>query len=211
MRREDGAFWDDVYLSRGDAAVSWYQETPRVSLDLIGALDLPRDAPIVDVGGGASTLVDGLARQGRTDVTVLDISSVALDAARARLDEPSKIRWVHSDVLAWRPDRRYALWHDRAVYHFLVAAADRRRYLTTLSTALGTDGAVVIGVFAPDAPDRCSGLPVARYSAEGVASALGAEFAVVESRREVHMTPGGKPQPFTWVAARRNPGRAAPR
>jgi SAM-dependent methyltransferase len=195
--------WDERYAQRGADRVSWFQPSPNESLQLIDALGLPRDAAIVDVGGGASTLVDHLIEAGRTDLTVLDFSASALKAARARVGNSRTVTWLHQDLLTWRPRKHYALWHDRAVFHFLVEAAEREAYLETLDHALAPGGAVVICTFALDGPRRCSGLPVERYAPHGLALALGPTFEVFETLREEHATPRGVVQPFTWVAARR--------
>ena len=178
---------------------------PEASLQLIDALDLPLDAAIIDVGGGASTLVDHLLAQGRSDLAVLDISASALQAARERVGDPSTVTWINEDLLAWRPSRQYALWHDRAVFHFLVEPVERAAYLDTLDRALARAGTVVIGTFAADGPPKCSGLPVMRYTVGGLASALGPDFEVIETLREQHTTPAGSIQPFTWITARRSP------
>ena len=194
--------WDDTYVRRGTEGVSWFQAVPTTSLHLIDVLGIPPAAAVIDVGGGASSLVDRLVARGFTDLTVLDISDIALAAARARVGDRAPVSWVHEDVLAWRPQRRFALWHDRAVFHFLVEPSDQQRYLATLRAALAPAGAAIIATFAPDGPDRCSGLPVARYSADDLSALLGDAFAVVEASREEHTTPTGALQPFTWVAAR---------
>jgi len=201
--RARAAHWDDTYDARGSDDVSWFQAEPRLSLELIDALAVRRDAPVVDVGGGASLLVDRLADRGYDDLTVLDISAVALDLARRRLGDDAPVTWVASDVLAWAPDRPFGLWHDRAVFHFLTDPADRAAYLATLHAAV-PDGAVILATFAPDGPDTCSGLPVARYGPDDLAELLDG-FEVVETRRDVHVTPWGTEQPFTFVAARRTP------
>jgi trans-aconitate methyltransferase len=182
--------------------VSWYQSEPAVSLELIRSLGVDRGSPVVDVGGGASPLVDRLLEAGYTDVSVLDLSDVALDEARRRVGEDAPVSWLREDVLEWRPARRYGLWHDRAVFHFLVDEADRARYLEVLSGALEAGGAVVIATFADDGPQHCSGLPVARYSEGALVRLLGERLVPVDTRRETHLTPAGVPQPFTWVAAR---------
>ena len=195
--------WDNTYARRGTKGVSWFQAVPAPSLHMIDALGIPRAARVIDVGGGASSLVDHLIARGFTDLTVLDISEVSLGAARARVGDQAPVSWLHKDVLAWRPRRRFDLWHDRAVFHFLVDPADQQRYLATLGAALAPAGAAIIATFAPDGPDHCSGLPVARYSADDLTALLGEAFAVVDASREEHTTPTGAIQPFTWVAARR--------
>lgn len=194
--------WDAVYEACGADGVSWFQRVPETSLELLDALGVPPRTAVVDVGGGASRLVDCLLERGFEDVTVLDLSARALELARARIGADDRVSWLREDVLAWRPARRFGLWHDRAVLHFLVEPASRDAYLAALRAALEPGGAVVLGTFAEDAPDRCSGLPVARYGAAGLLDVLGDGFTVVETSREVHRTPRGTPQPFTWVAAR---------
>jgi Methyltransferase domain len=194
--------WDEVYENCGELGVSWFQLTPAVSLELIGLLDIPLDAAVIDVGGGASSLVDRLVDRGFSDLSVLDVSGAALEATRHRLGGDVPITFLEEDVLVWHPERRFHLWHDRAVFHFLVDGADRARYLATLRSAIQPGGFVIIATFAPDGPESCSGLPVARYSADSLGSVLGSDFVVVETRREEHTTPGGAVQPFAWVAAR---------
>lgn len=194
--------WDTTYAQRGTEGVSWFQAVPAQSLRMIDVLAIPRTARVIDLGGGAASLVDHLVTRDFTDLTVLDISEVALATARTRVDRQASVAWVHEDVLTWRPQRHFDLWHDRAVFHFLVDPADRQRYLATLRTALAPGGAVIIATFAPDGPDHCSGLPVARYDAEDLTALLGDAFAVADTCREEHTTPAGARQPFTWVAAR---------
>jgi hypothetical protein len=194
--------WDEVYERRGELGVSWFQPTPAVSLELIGDLELPRDAAVVDIGGGASSLVDRLVDQGFSDLSVLDVSRTALQATRQRLGGDVTVAFLEKDVLEWRPERRFHLWHDRAAFHFLVDTADRDRYLATLRSAIQPGGFVIIATFASDGPEFCSGLPVARYSVDSLGSVLGSDFVVVATRREEHTTPDGGVQPFIWVAAR---------
>jgi len=135
-------------------------------------------------------------------VTVLDISRSALDASRGRLADPASVSYFHDDLLAWQPSRRYDVWHDRAVFHFLVDEEDRQTYGRTLRSALAPGGFVILATFAPDGPPTCSGLPVVRYSAETLADTLGATFERLEVRREEHTTPRGSTQHFTWIAGR---------
>ena len=194
--------WNSTYTDRGATGVSWFQAVPTPSLRMIDVLGIAPAARVIDVGGGAASLVDHLVALGFTDLTVLDISAVALTAARARVGEQASVSWVHEDVLAWRPQQRFDLWHDRAVFHFLVDPAGQQRYLATLRAALAPAAAVIIATFAPDGPDHCSGLPVARYSAEDLTALLGDAFTVVETFCEEHITPTGALQPFTWIAAR---------
>jgi SAM-dependent methyltransferase len=200
--------WDAVYERRGETGVSWYQAVPEVSLELVQAAGGARGRAVLDVGGGMSRLAGALLARGAADVAVLDVSAVALERARARLDDSDarRVRRIHADVLDWTPDRRYDLWHDRAAFHFLVDAGDRGRYGRVLRAALGPGGHAIVGTFAADGPTRCSGRPVARYDPEGLRSAVGDGLAVVASRRELHSTPGGSRQPFTWVLLRAGEG-----
>ncbi len=198
------AHWDSVYQRLTPSGVSWYESEASTSLSLIKDLNLPTDTSILDVGGGASTLVDGLVAGGYSDVSVLDLSSAALDAARHRLGPDVPVRWLNEDLLNWAPDRRYGLWHDRAVFHFLTEPEDRTRYLDLMDRAVAAGGRVIMLTFAPEGPDRCSGLPVARYSAEDLASALAPNFEVIDSGRQAHVTPSAITQPFTWVVAARS-------
>lgn len=196
--------WDAAYERRGPEGVSWFQPTPALSLRLIASLSLPPDAPVVDVGGGASALAGALLAAGARDVSVLDVSATALGQARARLGaEARRVEWIEEDVRDWRPARAYALWHDRAVFHFMVTADDRDAYLRAVRAAVAPGGHVVVAAFAADGPTRCSGLPVTRYDASGLAAAFGDGFRSLRSEREVHTTPGGSRQAFTWVLLER--------
>lgn len=198
------AHWDRAHGERGDD-VSWYQEVPATSLELINRLDPSPTDGVIDVGGGASRLVDHLLHRGHRDVTVLDISAEALDAVDRRISPNDHLTLLRTDLLDWRPIRRHRLWHDRAVFHFLTDERDRIRYRELLDEALEPDGSVVIATFAPDGPERCSGLEVRRHGADDLAAFLGPDFMVVEGRREIHTTPWHTTQPFTWIAARRSP------
>ncbi|WP_266169268.1 class I SAM-dependent methyltransferase [Dyella subtropica] len=192
--------WEHVYETKPTDTVSWYQRRPHISLTLIDHADLPLDAPIIDVGAGASTLVDHLLAEGRSDLSVLDISAAALDKVRERLgDGAGKVAWIAADVLGFAPSKRYALWHDRAVFHFLTDASDRAAYLDALQRSLAPDGQVIVATFALDGPERCSGLPVARYDVASLHAAFGDAFELLESTRESHLTPGGAEQHFTYV------------
>ncbi|MDP9495781.1 MAG: class I SAM-dependent methyltransferase [Actinomycetota bacterium] len=198
-----GVFWDGRYERIGSKQVSWYQTRPQMSLDLIDALQLGVSTAVIDVGGGTSTLVDELLRRDFSDITVLDVSASALATARQRLGDPDKVTWLHADVLTWDPARDWDLWHDRALFHFLTSSEDQDKYLQRIDRALRPGGGFIIGTFAADGPDHCSGLPVERYDARGlidlVSGALG-DVLVVEQRREIHTTPSGVSQPFIWIA-----------
>jgi hypothetical protein len=197
--------WDSAYETRGASGVSWFQSVPTGSLDLIEQLKLHLDAAIIDIGGGASLLVDHLLERGYHDLSVLEISGTALADARERVGNGAPVSWLHQDLLSWHPERRFDVWHDRAVFHFLTEEADRKAYLDVLEAGISPQGALVMATFAEDGPEYCSGLPVARYSADELSSLLGTEWELVDARREVHTTPTGAAQPFTWITARLKP------
>lgn len=199
------AHWDDIYGRKDEDAVGWFQAEPRLSLELIGRTGLPPEAGVIDIGGGASRLVDRLLERGFADITVLDLAEAALARTRGRLGAAAeRVRWLVGDVTAWRPGRRYDLWHDRAVFHFLAEAADREAYLEALRAALRPGGHLVVATFAADGPERCSGLPVVRYESDALAATLGAGFSPVETATEEHRTPAGVPQRFQYCRFRRD-------
>ena len=199
---ERALHWNAAYREGDVSGLSWFQEDPGISLALIEELGVPPTAAVIDVGGGASVLASELVAKGFLDVTVLDISQSALDLAREHCP-PDPVRRVQADLLLWWPDRRFDLWHDRALFHFLVDHDEREGYLAVLRRALEPDGVVILATFAPDGPEFCSGLPVARYAPEELGELLGPDFTVECRRREEHITPAGVRQPFTWLAARR--------
>lgn len=185
--------WDGVYETRAETDVSWFEATPELSLDLIQRTSVPLDAAIIDVGGGLSHLADALVELGRSDVTVLDISETAI----AKLDRHGeRVLGIVADITAWIPDRRYRVWHDRAVLHFLTGDEDRAAYKRALLAGLEPDGQVIIATFAPSGPERCSGLPVRRYGREDLEAFLGDAFDVIESFAFDHVTPSGGVQRF---------------
>jgi Methyltransferase domain len=184
--------------------MSWYEREPRVSLRLIERFAPARSLPVIDVGAGTSSLVDHLVRRGVADITVLDVSEGALAQVKKRLGTQSvRVRFVHDDVLSWRADRQYGVWHDRAVFHFLTSTHDRDRYVTITGDAVCRGGIVVLGTFASDGPPSCSGLPVARYGWQDLCDLFAASFSLVHHERQEHGTPSGVIQPFTWVVLRR--------
>ena len=191
--------WDRVYAAHPADDLSWFQARPETSLALIGRSRAGPHGAIVDVGGGASLLVDALLDAGFQNLTLLDISEVALSVAKRRLgSRAARVRWLACDVVSWKPNPAFDVWHDRAVFHFLVKAEDRAAYRAAINAALKPGGQVVIGTFASDGPERCSGLPVARYEPEALAAELGADFGLVESVHEEHQTPSGKVQRFQF-------------
>lgn len=194
-------YWDGRYADIGAANVSWFQASPEISLMLIRRA-AGTTAGVVDVGGGASTLVDFLLGAGYHDLTVVDLSQQALHDARARVGE-APVHWVVSDVRDWQPDRTFDVWHDRAAYHFLTDPAEQQHYWDLVRESVPAGGHVVMATFAEDGPEMCSGLPVHRYSAEGLAAAMGEGFEVLETLREEHTTPSGGTQSFQWLLAQR--------
>jgi SAM-dependent methyltransferase len=197
--------WEGVYTSKGEQEVSWFQESPEPSLALIKQAGATRDTAIIDVGGGASRLVDTLIGLDYADLTVLDLSAAALAAAQARLGRNAeKVRWIAADVTAWEPPRAYDLWHDRAAFHFLTEESDRQAYVMRLTQALKPGGHVIIATFALDGPERCSGLPVMRYDSKNLAEVLGSAFVLLNSQGREHATPWGTQQRFQFSTFRRS-------
>jgi len=191
--------WQKVYTTKNEGEVSWFQEEPVISLELINGVRPNLDSAIVDVGGGASRLVDNLLARGNRSIAVLDVSDAALISAKARLGEAGeKVQWITADVTRWQPDRIYDIWHDRAAFHFLTEAEDREAYVARLLAALRPGGHAIIGTFAIDGPEKCSGLPVRRYDAAGLNAELGSRFALVEARRHEHITPWQSVQHFQF-------------
>ncbi|MBV9976586.1 MAG: class I SAM-dependent methyltransferase [Hyphomicrobiales bacterium] len=196
--------WNKVYADKAETEVSWFQDRASPSLDLIEEIGPKPSSAIVDVGGGASRLVDALLRAWLTDITVLDISSTALAAARKRLgDKASSVKWITADATEWEPQRLYDVWHDRAAFHFLIDPNDQAAYLERLRSGVKQGGHVIIGTFALDGPEKCSGLPVARQSAQSLSALLGHEFILVDSRRDAHRTPWKTVQDFQFSLYRR--------
>jgi SAM-dependent methyltransferase len=196
--------WRTVYAERDPTTVSWYQENPARSIILIEETGIDDGAPILDVGGGASRLVDRLLAVGFTNVTVLDLVEAALRHARERLGEiADTVAWEVGDVLSHTFERRYEVWHDRAVFHFLVDPAEQARYAEQAASAVLPGGHLIIAGFGPDGPERCSGLPVQRHDAASLAVCFDAAFAPVEFQEEAHHTPAGKIQHFLYGRFRR--------
>jgi 2-polyprenyl-3-methyl-5-hydroxy-6-metoxy-1,4-benzoquinol methylase len=199
------AHWEHIYATKAPTQVSWYQRHPDCSLRLIQDSGIQPTDPIIDVGGGASTLVDDLLSAGFQSLTVLDISAMALQVARQRLGaRADAVAWIEADITqAALPHHGYALWHDRAVFHFLTHLADRQRYIDTLHHAIRPGGHVIMATFAPDGPQQCSGLDVQRYGPESLHRQFGQGFELIDSVRETHNTPWGTEQKFLYCYCRR--------
>jgi SAM-dependent methyltransferase len=204
---ERRAHWDSVYRTKREDEVSWFQASPSLSLDLIHAAGIDRRASIIDVGGGASRLVDALREEGFANVAVLDVSEAAMDKAKVRLGaRATGVTWIVADVTQWEPGCTYDVWHDRAAFHFLTAPEDRAAYAQRVLRAVRPGGHVIIGTFALDGPERCSGLPVVRHDAESIGAVLGPSFALIETRRQDHQTPMGGTQRFQFSRFQRHSG-----
>jgi len=197
--------WNRVYQTKAPDDVSWFQTRPAISLKLIKATGVGKTQGVIDVGGGASVLVDFLLDAGFTRPAVLDISAAALALARQRLDgRADNVEWFEADVTEFNPLRQFNLWHDRAVFHFLTDKAHRQKYIQTLKRTLTPDGHVIIATFAIDGPLKCSGLPVARYDASAISAELGDEFQLMEQVNETHVTPWNTEQKFSYFRFVRN-------
>jgi SAM-dependent methyltransferase len=197
MPRKD--HWERVYGAKGEQAVSWFEALPALSLQMLEASGLTPQTCVLDVGGGDSRLVDHLAAQGLECLAVLDVSGAALQRAQSRLGEAASVPvWLEADVTGDWTLKPMDIWHDRAVFHFLTTPEDQERYLGHLRAVLKVRGSAVIATFALDGPDRCSGLPVARYSPESLARRLGTGFTLVDSRWHTHLTPWGTAQSFQY-------------
>ncbi len=193
------AHWEDVYGNKASTEVSWYQAVPDKSLGLVRGTSISTEDAIIDIGGGASTLVDHLLDAGYTDVTVLDLAAGAFDQAQDRLGaRAARVNWVHMDVTEFEPERTYRLWHDRAVLHFLTEPADRTRYVEVLRKALAPGGYAVIATFGPDGPLRCSGLEIRRYNVRLLEELLGPGFELQSHELVDHETPLGAAQQFLY-------------
>lgn len=195
--------WDTAY-AQGDTTRGWYQAEAHVSMRLLRDAGVTPADSVVDIGGGASVFVDGLVDAGFTDVTILDHSAIGLGIAQQRLGaRSSSVTWVESDLLLWRPERTFDVWHDRAVLHFLLEPAQQRDYAKVLHRATHAGSVVIIGVFGLTGPQMCSGLPVHRYDAAQLEALLGPDFAPLAKLDDVHVKPDGSTQDYLWWAGRR--------
>jgi trans-aconitate methyltransferase len=198
--------WDTVYRAKGEQDLSWFEAVPEISLRMLDAAGLSTDSCVLDVGGGESRLIDQLLTRGLSCLAVLDVSATALQRCRSRLGASASVPiWIEADVTGNWSLKQMDIWHDRAVFHFLTAPVDRDRYRERLLGTLKPGGTAIIATFAPDGPEKCSGLPVRRYSARTLAAELGERFALVESASHAHTTPWGSTQSFQYSRLERLP------
>lgn len=196
--------WDEVYRTKAPDSVSWYQPSPEPSLQALDRFHVPATASLIDIGGGASSLVDHLLDRGWSDLSVLDIAAPALDVAKARLGQSAdRVCWEVADITGWMPDRSYDVWHDRAAFHFLTSTEQRDGYRRAMTAGVAPNGLVFVATFALDGPERCSGLSVQRYDAPGLLAEMGSGYQLLETWREEHTTPGAGKQSFNWCVFRR--------
>lgn len=204
MSEELKKHWDGIYSQKAESQLSWHQDNPAISLELAEFAGVTSTSSVIDIGGGTSRFIDCLIERGLRDLSVLDLSQVALDVARQRLGKRGEmVNWIVSDITVWSPTSDYDLWHDRAVLHFLVDPEDRAAYLDRLSRCVRPGGHAIIATFALDGPETCSGLPVVRYSPRSLADTLGHGFALVTQRVGLHHTPSGRPQSFQFSLFRK--------
>lgn len=205
MNMADKAHWEHIYETKGDTRVSWFQEHAELSLRLINATGVVHTSRIIDVGGGASRLVDDLLAAGFMDITVLDISRTALQHSQARLGPRAEaVTWVEADITqATLPLDHYDVWHDRAVFHFLTDEADRVAYIDTVQRCVKTGGHIIVASFGAGGPEKCSGLNVVRYSPESMHDTFGENFELVNAITEAHHTPFGTDQEFVYCYCRK--------
>ena len=197
--------WNSIYSTKKLNQVSWYQPIPQVSLDFIESLNFSKDAPILDVGGGDSFLCDNLIELGYSNITVLDISDVAIQRAKRRLgNNANKVIWIVSDILNFEPKEKYAIWHDRAVFHFLRENENINKYINSLFEGLVENGRMILGAFAENGPTRCCALDVKRYSFEDFNNLFSDRFTIVKTQNSIHKTPFDTEQSFNFIEAKKN-------
>lgn len=198
------AHWEKIYSTKPFEAVSWYQQKPDTSLEFLEALNLPKSARIIDIGGGTSYLTDFLLRAGYTNLSVLDVSGQAIAKAKARLQEESlRVNWIESDITDFVPEQTYDLWHDRACFHFLTTKEEIERYVQTAAKAVAAGGKLIMGTFSDQGPTKCSGITIRQYAPEALKACLAPYFESISCRSVLHPTPFGTTQHFTFCSFRR--------
>lgn len=197
--------WENIYSTKELHEVGWYQRVPTTSLEMIKKLNLPKSASIIDIGGGDSHLAPILISEGYTNITVLDLSSKAIERAKLRLgDDASKIEWIVSDILDFKPNKKYDCWHDRAAFHFLTKKDEIEKYVSISADAVNTNGSIIIGTFSEKGPTKCSGLNISQYSTDLLNETFNPHFKLKESLNPEHTTPSGFKQHFTFCRFERN-------
>jgi 2-polyprenyl-3-methyl-5-hydroxy-6-metoxy-1,4-benzoquinol methylase len=190
--------WEKVYESRTLESFSWYQPIPEVAIHFLELFQVPRDARIIDVGGGDALFVDYLLDQGFTNITVLDISATAIERARRRLGaKAEQVEWIVSDIVDFKPSQTYDFWHDRAAFHFLTDFNDVKKYVMNAQDAISESGALVVGTFSENGPEKCSGIQIRQYSERGLTQVMESAFEKIECFETVHHTPAAAAQSFT--------------
>lgn len=193
--------WEKIYSTKKLSEVSWYQASPRVSLDFLNALAVPKNAAIIDIGGGDSYLADHLLKMGYTNITVLDISEAAINRAKERLEKNAeKTNWVVSDITAFSSDKKFDCWHDRAAFHFLTTEEQVEKYLSVAQKHISENGKMIIGTFSTEGPEKCSGLPVKQYSEQSLSSVLKKWFDKIKCVVVDHTTPSNQIQNFLFCS-----------
>lgn len=195
----DSNYWNQVYQKKNEHEVSWFQEVPKKSLEMIDELNLEKDSSIIDIGGGDSRLVDHLLQRGFSNITILDISSEALEKAKVRLhNSPKGVEFVVSDITQFQPNKKFKLWHDRATFHFLTQLEQVEKYLATAYEALEEDGYLIVSTFSKTGPEKCSGLSISQYSQNDLKSLFGRYFKNTKCFEEIHTTPWNTTQNFVY-------------
>ena len=195
--------WEKLYSDKKATEVSWYQQYPEISLNLIHDTGVDKTASIIDIGGGASTLIDNLLAADYQNLSVLDISASAIEQAKNRLGLsniklPDKVNWIEQDITTFVSEQPFDVWHDRAVFHFLTDANDRSKYVNTISNSLQPGAQAIIATFNLDGPEKCSGLEIVRYSTETLSEIFSENFKLIKTKTEEHKTPGGSSQSFVY-------------
>ena len=191
--------WESIYERKGTKEVSWFQESPKISLELMKSFKLAKSAGIIDIGGGDSFFVDHLLELGFSDITVLDISEKAIARAKRRLGEKAeRVDWIICNVSEFKPTRSYDLWHDRAAFHFLITEAEVNNYIKIISQTIRPGGYFILGTFSENGPEKCSGLPIRQYSEDKMKTLLGNEFERIRCLESEHHTPSGYIQNFIF-------------
>jgi ubiquinone/menaquinone biosynthesis C-methylase UbiE len=198
--------WENIYQTKKFEEVSWYQSKPETSLEFIHEFNVPKNAAIIDIGGGDSFLVDYLLGEGYEDITVLDISEHALSRAKERLgDKAQKVKWIVADAATFKPDQKYDFWHDRAAFHFLTTEDEIENYIQTINQSLNNSGVIVIGTFSEEGPTKCSGIEIKQYSENTLGKKMGKFFEKMKCKIENHLTPSQTIQNFIFCSFRKTP------